>query len=463
MDPATIAAIVTSLGSLGSAAISKKTDSPDDPASVLDWTYTGGGHSDRPGYNEGGKAYRYMSSHFQKPPDSISEDQKVFDDSGRLLGWFMEDGPAKSGFGARGFKTKNNARQWAKTHPYEMNRGTEGEMWLGQRENIFRQDLDFSNREFSQNLGFARRQAANQLSIRQENLPGELAMRRRSDYFDAATSRGVAQFDQDTRHQNLEREWDWQQQTAADEGAAFRARMQAQYPGASTWDLLSGGSASSAGPGAVPGIPGMQTPSMGTHRSGPDPSVTMAKLQADNAAMQTIAQTKIAGAQMRLQDSIAKRNALISFMNTAIEGAKTPVEIMSRAAAAKKATEEADTESNRRASLDSQWQVNTARANQISRMVKPDVAYRNAQTAKSKIDAQNAAYGSQVEQFRRLSDRGDVTGLMEMLGLSSPAILRYFRRSGVRKHKSFSRSSRSSRRMSEQHLKQLLDEAVSRP
>ena len=44
--------------------------------------------------------------------------------------------------------------------------------------------------------------------------------------------------------------------------------------------------------------------------------------------MQTIAQAKIAGAQMRVQEGIAKRNALISFMNTAIEGAKTPAEIM---------------------------------------------------------------------------------------------------------------------------------------
>ena len=419
----------------------KKTDSPDDPASVLDWTYTGDGHSDRPGYNEGGKAYRYMSSHFQKPPDSISEDQKVYDDNGRLLGWFMQDGPAESGFGARGFKTKNNARQWAKTHPYEMNRGTEGEMWLGQRENIFRQDLDFS-----------KRQAANSLSIRQENQPAELQMRRRSDYFDAATSRGVAQFDQDTRHQNLEREWDWQQQTAADEGAAFRARMQAQYPGASTWDLLSGGSASGAGPGAVPGIPGMPTPSMGTQRSGPDPSVTMAKLQADNAAMQTIAQTKIAGAQMRLQDSIAKRNALISFMNTAIEGAKTPSEIMARAAAARLAGKQAQTEDWKPGVLHAQAQEASAGA-----------ALKDAQTAKTKVDTQNAAYGSQVEQFRRLSERGDVTSVMEMFGLSSPALLRYFRRSGVRKHGVSSRFSRSSRRMSDQHLKQLLDEAVSRP
>ena len=158
MDPVTIAAIISGISSLGSAAIgSKKTDSPGDVASILDWTYTGKGHSDRPGYNEGGKAYRYMSSHFQKPPDSISEDQKVYDDDGRILGWFMQDGPAKSGFGAKGFKTKRNARQWAKTHPYEMNRGTEGEMWLGQRENLsFVRILTFLNVRPLINSRFAR-------------------------------------------------------------------------------------------------------------------------------------------------------------------------------------------------------------------------------------------------------------------------------------------------------------------
>ena len=313
LDAAIIAAIVQAVGSVGSSAIAKKTDSPTDPSSILDWTYTGKDHSGRPSYNEGGVAYQFMSSHFKRPPAGVPEDRKVYDDDGRLLGWFAVGGPAKTGFGAKGFRTKQEARTLAKMSPFQMNRGTEGEMWLGQRENIFRQDLDFSKRE-----------AANKLSIRQGLQGDELAMRRRSDYFDAATSRGVAQFDQDTRHQGLEREWAWQQDTAAQEGAAYRARMQAQYPGASTWDLLSGGSASGAGPGAVPGLPGMPPTSMGTGRSGPDPSVAMAKVQADSQAMQTIAQAKIAGAQMRVQEGIAKRNALISFMNTAIEGAKLP-------------------------------------------------------------------------------------------------------------------------------------------
>ena len=331
MDPTIIAAIVTALGGMGSTALAK-TDSPNDPSAILDWTYEGKHEQGRPSYNEGGRAFQYMSSHFKSPPPGLSEDRKVYDDNGRLLGWFADAGAAKSGFEGRNFGSKQDAVTKARMSPYQMNRGTKGEMWLGQRENIFRQDLDFSKRN-----------AANQLSINQEQLGAKLGMQRQTDYFNAATSRGVSQFDQDTRHQNLEREWQWQQNTAQAEGDAFRQRMAAQYPGASTWDLLSGGSASSAGPGAVPGIPGMPPPSMGTQRSGPDPSVAIAKIQADNQAMQTIAQTKIAGAQLKTQESIAKRNAIISFLNTAIEGAKTPAEIMKRTAAAKLATAQTGT------------------------------------------------------------------------------------------------------------------------
>ena len=301
----------------GSTALAK-TDSPNDPSAILDWTYEGKNEQGRPSYNENGRAFQFMSSHFKNPPPGLPEDRKIYDDNGRLLGWFADAGEAKSGLAGQNFTTKAQARTKAAMSPYQMNRGTEGEMWLGQRENLFRQDLDFS-----------KRQAANQLSIRQSTQPGELSL-----------DRSAAQFGQDTRHQNLQREWQWQQNNAAQEGAAFRARMGAQYPGASTWDLLSGGSASSAGPGAVPGLPGMGAPSMGTSRSGPDPSVALAKVQADSQAMQTIAQAKIAGAQMRVQEGIAKRNALISFMNTAIEGARTPSEIMARASAAKLATQQ---------------------------------------------------------------------------------------------------------------------------
>ena len=134
-------------------------------------------------------------------------------------------------------------------------------------------------------------------------------MRRRSDYFDAATARGVSQFDQDTRHQGLEREWAWQQDTAAQEGAAivpaWKLSILARPRGIFSVVVL----LLVLGPGAVPGLPGMPSPSMGTGRSGPDPSVAMAKIQADSQAMQTIAQAKIAGAQMRMQKELlnAKR------------------------------------------------------------------------------------------------------------------------------------------------------------
>ena len=59
------------------------------------------------------------------------------------LGWFADAGEAKSGLAGQNFTTKAQARTKAAMSPYQMNRGTEGEMWLGQRENLFRQDLDF--------------------------------------------------------------------------------------------------------------------------------------------------------------------------------------------------------------------------------------------------------------------------------------------------------------------------------
>ena len=51
-----------------------------------------------------------MSSHFKKPPAGVPEDRKVYDDNGRLLGWFAVGGPAKTGFEAKGFRTKEEAR-----------------------------------------------------------------------------------------------------------------------------------------------------------------------------------------------------------------------------------------------------------------------------------------------------------------------------------------------------------------
>ena len=73
--------------------------------------------------------------------------------------------------------------------------------------------------------------------------------------------------------------------------------------------------------------------------------------------------------------------------------------------------------------------------------------------AKTKVDTENAAYGKQVEQFRRLSERGDITSIMQMFGLASPLIQKYFRRTGVRKR---------SGKMSQDHLKELLNESLRR-
>ena len=131
MNPAIIAAIVEAVGAVGSSAIAKKTDSPTDPSSILDWTYEGNREQGRPSYNENGRAFQFMSSHFKTPPPSLPEDRKIYDDSGRLLGWFADAGAAKTGFEAKNFVSKQQARTKARMSPYQMNRGTEGEMWLG--------------------------------------------------------------------------------------------------------------------------------------------------------------------------------------------------------------------------------------------------------------------------------------------------------------------------------------------
>ena len=88
----------------------------------------------------------------------------------------------------------------------------------------------------------------------------------------------MVRINNDVHHASTTAIGNGRKQNAPLEGQAFQARMKAQYPGASTWDLLSGGSASGAGPGAVPGLPGMPTPSAGTARSGPDVSALSAKL-----------------------------------------------------------------------------------------------------------------------------------------------------------------------------------------
>ena len=88
MDPTVIAAIVTALGGMGSTALAK-TDSPNDPSAILDWTYEGKNEQGRPSYNENGRAFQFMSSHFKNPASGLTGllmDRKIYDDSGRLLG-----------------------------------------------------------------------------------------------------------------------------------------------------------------------------------------------------------------------------------------------------------------------------------------------------------------------------------------------------------------------------------------
>ena len=57
-------------------------------------------------------AYEFMSSHFKKPPAGVPEDRKVYDDDGRLLGWFAVGGPAKTGFEAKGFARRKRHGRW---------------------------------------------------------------------------------------------------------------------------------------------------------------------------------------------------------------------------------------------------------------------------------------------------------------------------------------------------------------
>ena len=413
-----IAAIISALGSAGSAAISKKTDAPSDSASILDWTYPGDDHSQRPSYNEGGTAYQFMSSHFKKPSPDVPEDRKVYDENGRLLGWFDNAGPAKSGFAGKGFTSKRDAFIHAQQSPYQMNRGTEGEMWMGQRENIFRQDLDFANRE-----------AANSLSIRKHQFDDNLLMDRKKARWDYSTMNQLRGENLADTQMLQERHWSWQQAHAGEEGQAFRARMQAQYPGASTWDLLSGGTASGAGPGAVPGLPGMPPPSAGTARSGPDPAALSAKLAANSSMMQTMVNAKLQQQQMAMQEGIAKRTALIQFMNTAIAGAKTPTDIMARAAAAKLATKQGVTEDFRPGLLHEQASEAASGASRND----AQAALADAQRAKTLIESRNAKFGRKFEQWRNVAKEPGLRDMLQlMLGDNAGKLYELFRSSSIR-------------------------------
>ena len=277
-------------------------------------------------------------------------------------------------------------------------------------------------------MEFSNREAANSLSIRRQNQDATLNLDRQKALYDYDTANRVRVQNQRDTHDLMLRNWQWQQQNAQSEGDAFQARMKAQYPGASTWDLLSGGTASGAGPGAVPGLPGMPTPSPGG-RSGPDASAFAAKLSANTQMMQTMVNAKLQQQQMAMQSNIAKRTALIQFMNTAIAGAKTPSEIAQRSEAAKVSASTVFTDQYRRGLLHNQ----ASEAASATERNKASTALSNAQRAKTLIESRNAKFGRQFEQWRNISKE---PGLQDMLGsiLGDKAGMLYqlFRSSSIR-------------------------------
>ena len=191
--PVVLAALANALGGLGSAAISsRRQDAPTSKDSLLDWRFDS--HSaGRPGYTVGNKHYEYETSHFQKIPSYIPPKDIIRDDNGNILGWFRNtsndpdsqtstssgsgtstsnpfpneatdstsdiagdsvlggsgggDGSPSGIFGGPSYtppsglpqsgQSEWDAKEYARTHPYLMNPGTEGEMFLGQRENVF--------------------------------------------------------------------------------------------------------------------------------------------------------------------------------------------------------------------------------------------------------------------------------------------------------------------------------------
>ncbi len=246
-------------------------------------------------------------------PDGIPDADLVKDKNGEVTGYFS----VLSGSDSPSAWNEAHARNQIKINPFLMSKDFgEGQKFLTQRDFFNRQDQEFN-----------RRDAATQLSIRQRD----------NDAWNQL-DRTNANFQQGTQQSLAEQQWQWQQNNAQLEGNAYRARMQAMYPGASTWDLLGSGNAGQGtGPGSLPGLPGAPAPSAGTLRSGPDPSIAAAKLQSSNALMQTAVNAKLQEAQLKQQDAIARRNAEIQFLNTAISGATGAADIMQRTAAAKQA------------------------------------------------------------------------------------------------------------------------------
>ena len=300
-------------------------------AKVFDWGSVDADYTDQTALTGagglfGGDTPTYQSYHFNTLPaggtlpSSIPSDRVVRDSDGNAIGYYTP-GDIKNSKG----RTKASAFARVQSRPYGLgwDSMSEGEKWLAQRDYFDRQNNVFQSRA-----------AANSMSIRRTNQPESLAL-----------DRSASLYNQQTVQQLAQNQWQFAQQNAAQEGAAYRSRMQALFPGASTWDLLgSSGASGGTGPGALPGAPGVPTPSAGTLKSGPDPAIFAARMQANSQMQSNALQANLQSQQMRLQDSIAKRNAVLQFMNTAIAGAKTPSEIEKNAAAASQSLAQAMTD-----------------------------------------------------------------------------------------------------------------------
>ena len=123
---------------------------------------------------------------------------------------------------------------------------------------------------------------------------------------------------------------------------------------------------------------------------------------------------------MRMQEGIAKRESIISFMNTAIQGAKTPSEIMARSAAAKLAAQQTQTEGWKPGVLHEQASDLAASA-----------SLKDAQRAKTLVDTENARTGTMVNKLR--NNAGDLYEYLKTVVPQAQSQLQHlFRRQSIR-------------------------------
>ncbi len=344
-------------------------------------------------------------------PKGIPDSDLVKDKDGNTVGYFSVTGGT------------DDASDWNEDHvrnellikPYVMSKNwSEGQKWLAQRDYFNRQDQTFASRD-----------AASQLSIRQRDQAAWNELGRQQQTYEQQTSQNLAL-------QN----WRWQTSHAGEEGDAYRARMQSMFPGASTWDLLgSSGASQGTGPGSLPGLPGAPAPSAGTLRAGPDPSIAAAKLQSSNSLMQTAVNAKLQEAQMKLQDSISRRNAEVQFLNTAIAGATGAADIMQRVAAAKQALA-TTAEVRPNAVVQRQLQRSQAGNQDVQaqtgleriRQVIPEEAHVKAsQTRLNQANTAAIKYGKTFEQLKNNLKNAGQTGdpysiIATLLGISPTAL-----------------------------------------